>query len=139
MKVDDYDYIILENLYYTNEHEWALLEKSDIVRIGVTDYAQKTLHEIVFVDLPKKGLIIQQMKSIGTVESVKAVSEIFSPVSGQVIDINKDLQMNPELVNKDPYGKGWIALIKINNFNEDFKKLLTPAQYADFIKKITKK
>jgi len=134
MKIENYS--IPENLYYTREHEWALLEKPDTVRIGITDYAQKALHEIVFVDIPKRGITIEQMKSIGTVESVKAVSEVFSPVSGQIIDVNEELQLSPELVNKDPYGRGWIALIKANNFGTDSKKLLTPTQYAEYIKKL---
>ena len=108
------------------------------MRIGITDYAQKALHEVVFVDIPKKGTIIEQMKSIGTAESVKAVSEVFSPVSGQIVDVNEELQLSPELVNEDPYGRGWIALVKINDFGEELKKLLTPIQYAEYIKKLLK-
>lgn len=132
------NYSIPENFYYSKEHEWALQEKPNLVRIGITDYAQKALHEVVFVDIPKKGTIIEQMQSIGTAESVKAVSEVFSPVSDQIVDVNEELQLSPELVNENPYGRGWIALVKTNDFGEELKKLLTPIQYAEHIKELLK-
>lgn len=136
MKVEKYT--IPENLYYTREHEWAIQEKPGYVKIGITDYAQESLHEVVFVGIPHKGIIIEQKKAIGTVESVKAVSEVLSPVSGQITDVNSELELNPELVNTDPYGRGWIAQIKTSNFGEDSKRLLSPIQYAEHIRNLLK-
>ncbi|MDQ1280876.1 MAG: glycine cleavage system protein [Thermoproteota archaeon] len=136
LKIENYD--IPDNLFYSKEHEWALLEKPNFVKIGITDYAQKALHDIVFVDIPKKGTIVEMMKSVGTVESVKSVSEVFSPVSGSIADVNEELRLNPELINEDPYGKGWIALIETNNFPEESKKLLTPIQYVGYLRTLSK-
>jgi len=131
VKVNDYE--IREDLYYTKEHEWAKIE-GEVVRIGITDYAQKQLRDIVYVELPEVGKKVKYMETIGTVESVKAVSEVYSPVSGEVIEVNSELENSPELVNQDPYGQGWIAVIKPDNLNEDIKKLLTAEKYAELIK-----
>ena len=120
---------------YTVDHEWALVEDSDRVRIGITDHAQRSLHEIVFVDVPKVGQIINRMDAIGTTESVKAVSEVYSPVSGSVIAVNEELEMSPELVNQDPYGKGWIIIIEPSNLEAELPKLLTPKQYTEHLRK----
>lgn len=124
---------IPENLYYTKDHEWALVENDQTVRIGITDHAQDSLHEIVYVDLPKIGFKIKRAELLGTVESVKAVSEVFSPVSGEVIDVNVALDSSPELVNKEPYGNGWIAVIKPNDLKPELTMLLTPKEYADYL------
>ena len=113
-----------KNLYYSKEHEWVLIEKNGLIRIGITDYAQKKMHEIVFVALPSKGFEVKQREILGTAESVKAVSEVFSPVSGQVIEVNEELALSPELVNQDPYGKGWMVLIKPTNLELEKKKLI---------------
>jgi len=102
--------------------------------VGITDYAQKALHEIVFVDLPEVGKRVKQMESIGTVESVKAVSEIYTPISGKIIQINDKLTENPEFVNQDPYGKGWIAKIQPENVNEEIKNLMDSKAYRDYLK-----
>jgi len=131
VKVGDYE--IPEGLHYTKKHEWAKVENSGLVRIGITDYAQKTLHEIVFVETPSVGDEVKQMDAIGTVESVKAVSEVFSPISGRVVEVNDDLLMSPELVNKDPYGVGWIALIEPADL-EELGKLMNAAEYAEMLK-----
>ncbi len=96
----------------------------------------KKLHEVVFVDFPSKGVNVKQGDSMGTAESVKAVSEIFCPVSGQVVERNNELILSPELVNQDPYGKGWIVLIKPKNFESERKKLMTPKEYVEYIEKI---
>ena len=127
------EYKIPDNLHYTEKHEWALIE-GDRIRIGITDYAQKSLHEIVFIEAPEEKSLIKRMEPIGTAESVKAVSEIYSPVSGHVVAVNRELEMSPELVNQDPYGKGWIIIIKPSDLEGELKKLLTPTQYAQHIK-----
>lgn len=134
MKVDDVE--IPEDLYYSREHEWLKVEKDGAVRVGITDYAQKMLHEIVFVDLPKESASVKQMEVLGSVESVKAVSDIYAPVSGRVVAVNQELSNSPELVNQDPYGKGWIALIQPDNLKADLANLLTAAQYADYVKQL---
>ena len=127
------EYVVPENLYYTKEHEWLRIE-DDTAIMGITDYAQKSLHEIVFVDLPEIKRKVRQMEPIGTVESVKAVSEIYTPISGEIIEVNKELNEKPELVNQDPYGKGWIAKIRPENLDNEIKNLLTPQQYREYLK-----
>ena len=134
--VDEYEVRI--GLLYTEEHEWIKVEDGK-ARVGVTDYAQKSLHEIVYVELPEEGMKVKQMKPMGTVESIKAVSEVYSPVSGRVIKINERLRDSPELVNKSPYDEGWIAMIEPSNLDEELKRLLTPEQYADLLREIIKK
>ena len=127
------EYIVPENLYYTKEHEWLKVQ-GDTAIMGITDYAQKSLHEIVFVDLPEVGRKVKRMESIGTVESVKAVSEIYTPISGEIIEVNTELNEKPELVNQDPYGRGWIAKIRLENLDNEIKNLLTPQQYREYLK-----
>jgi len=134
--VDEYEVRI--GLLYTEEHEWVKVEDGK-ARVGVTDYAQKSLHEIVYVELPEEGMEVKQMKPMGTVESIKAVSEVYSPVSGRVIKINERLRDSPELVNESPYGEGWIVVIEPSNLDEELKRLLTPEQYADLLREIIKK
>jgi glycine cleavage system H protein len=124
--------------YYTKEHEWVKVE-DDNCRIGVTDYAQNSLHEIVYVDLPKVGVKVAQMQSLGTVESVKAVADVYSPVSGVVLEVNNELSDAPELVNKSPYEKGWITIIKPDDLKKELSTLMRPDAYRDFVKKITEK
>ena len=127
--------VIPEHLYYSEEHEWAFREENGLVRVGITDYGQKMLHEVVFVDLPKSTLKVKYMESLGTAESVKAVSEVFSPVSGEVFEGNNDLILTPELVNQDPYGRGWIALITPSNFENEVDHLMKPNEYANYVEK----
>ncbi len=136
MKVGDYE--ILEGLYYTAEHEWLKAEP-ELVRIGITDYAQKNLHEIVFVDLPKPQMKANQTQSLGTVESVKAVSDIFSPVSGTVVSVNEKLLDSPELLNREPYDEGWIALLRPDRLAEELPKLMNSQQYAELLTKLAEK
>jgi len=101
-----------EGLRYTKDHEWAKLEGKR-ARIGITDFAQDQLTDVVYVELPPIGKAVKQGEPIGTVESVKAVSEIFAPISGIVVDVNKALVDKPELVNKDPYGDGWMVVLDV--------------------------
>jgi glycine cleavage system H protein len=120
-----------ENLRYTKEHEWVRVE-GDTGTIGITFHAQKELGDIVYVDLPKAGTVLQQAKTIGSVESVKAVSDIYTPVSGEVIEVNGSLAEAPEILNKDPYGSGWLVKIKLSEPAE-VAKLLTAAEYQAFV------
>jgi glycine cleavage system H protein len=101
-----------DNLKYTKEHEWIRID-GNTGMIGITDYAQGELGDIVYVDTPAAGTKVEKGKSFGTIEAVKAVSEIFSPVSGEITETNADLKNNPEIVNKDPYGKGWMVKVSI--------------------------
>ena len=136
MKVDDSD--VPEGLHYTKEHEWMKVENG-LCRVGVTDYAQKSLHEVVYVDLPQLGKILSQNAAFGTVESVKAVSELYSPVSGDIAERNEKLLQSPELVNQDPYGAGWIVIVKPSHLQQDMRALLSADSYAAFLKELTKK
>jgi glycine cleavage system H protein len=132
------EFQIPSEFYYTKEHEWVRVEGINC-RIGVTDYAQNSLHEIVYVDLPKVGAKVAQMQSLGTVESVKAVADVYSPVSGVVLEVNGELSNAPELVNKSPYEKGWITIIKPDDLKKELSTLMRPEAYRDFVKKITEK
>ncbi len=106
-----------ENLRYTKDHEWIKIEGTTGT-IGITDYAQGELGDIVFVELPAVGKEIKAGASFGTIEAVKAVSDLIAPVSGTITEINKDLEWTPEVVNQDPYGKGWMLKIKLTNPSE---------------------
>ncbi|MGE5558016.1 MAG: glycine cleavage system protein GcvH [Bacillota bacterium] len=120
--------IIPEDLKYTKTHEWLKVE-GEKARTGITDYAQNQLGDIVFVELPGAGKTVERGKMLATVESVKAVSDVYAPVSGTVKSVNPALDGSPEKVNTDPYGKGWIADIEIVNPDE-LKDLLDAASYA---------
>jgi len=119
-----------ENLRYTKEHEWVLVE-GGIGTVGITFHAQKELGDIVYVDLPKAGAVVQDGKTIGSVESVKAVSDIYTPVSGEVVEVNGSLAESPEILNKDPYGAGWLVKIKLSEPGAA-EKLLTAAEYQAY-------
>jgi glycine cleavage system H protein len=121
------------DLLYTKDHEWARLE-GDVATIGITEYAQGELGDIVFVELPKKGLDVTQGKAFGTIEAVKAVSDMFAPLSGIITDINGALESSPEKINSDPYGAGWMVKIKLSNLNEK-KNLLSAVDYDKLISK----
>ena len=127
-----------EGLYYTKEHEWMKVE-GDKCRVGITDYAQNSLHEVVYVDLPNVGKVLTQNAVFGTVESVKAVSELYSPISGDVVERNEKLIDSPEFVNKEPYGGGWIVVVKPSHLQDDLKVLLDAKAYADFLMEVAKK
>lgn len=115
------------NLKYTNEHEWVRVE-GDIVYVGITDYAQEQLGDIVFVDIPTVGETLNAGDTIGTIEVVKTISDIFCPVSGEVLEVNEALEENPALVNQDPYGEGWLVKIK-PAADTDFEGLLDAEAY----------
>jgi glycine cleavage system H protein len=121
-----------EDLHYSKDHEWVRVERNEAV-IGITDYAQDSLGDVVYVELPKAGDEFAANESFGSVESVKAVSEVFSPVAGTVVKINESLADEPETVNSDPYGQGWMIRVKMSNPGE-VDSLLTAAEYEDFTK-----
>jgi glycine cleavage system H protein len=121
-----------ENLHYSKDHEWVRVE-GDTAVVGITDHAQEQLGDVVYVELPKPGEDFAAHESFGSVESVKAVSEIFTPVSGKVTEVNQSLNDEPEKVNKDPYGEGWMIKIKMSSRGE-VDSLLTAAEYEDFTK-----
>jgi glycine cleavage system H protein len=120
-----------EDLKYSKEHEWVLVE-DNVATVGITDYAQDQLGDIVFVELPAIGDKVSKEDAFGVVESVKAVSDIYAPVSGKVLEVNDDLPDNPEMVNEDPYGDGWLIKIEMND-PEELQDLLTAAEYEEFV------
>lgn len=122
-----------ENLKYTKEHEWIRPEGATGV-VGITDYAQGELGDVVFVELPAKGKQVKQGESLGTIEAVKAVSDIYAPVSGEVVEVNPALEKSPDLVNKLPYDKGWMVKISIKNPAE-INNLLDAKHYRELIGK----
>jgi glycine cleavage system H protein len=119
------------DLRYTREHEWARQE-GDRVRVGITHFAQEQLGDVVFVELPKVGARVRAQQTFGVVESVKAVSDLFAPVSGEIEEANPELAKKPETVNQDPYGQGWMLLVRGTDAAE-WEQLLTAAQYEQFI------
>lgn len=123
---------IQKDLLYTKEHEWIKIE-GEIGTIGITDYAQHALTDIVFVELPQKGTAVEQAKRVTVVESVKSVSDIYAPMSGEIIEVNEALGKNPENINNDPYGNGWIVKIKISSMDQS-KTLLSSEQYEQYLK-----
>ncbi len=122
-----------KDLRYTKEHEWVRVS-GDSAEIGITDYAQGELGDIVFVELPAVGKTIKRNESMGTIEAVKAVSDLFAPLTGEVTAVNTELEKNSELVNSDPYGKGWMVRIRVGNKDET-AELLDDAGYRTLIGK----
>jgi glycine cleavage system H protein len=131
VKVDGYD--VPEGLYYTKEFEWLKIE-GDKVRVGITDYAQKQLREIVYAEIPSPGTQITQNSPYGTVESVKAVSDLVAPVSGSVEEVNSEVQSKPELLNEDPYIKGWLLIVKPSNLQAELAGLMNHEQAVEWHK-----
>ncbi|MBW7997701.1 MAG: glycine cleavage system protein GcvH [Candidatus Glassbacteria bacterium] len=121
---------IPNDLRYTKEHEWVSIDDG-VVTVGITDYAQSELGDIVFVELPEVGDEVEELESFGTIEAVKTVSELYSPVTGTVEEVNELLEDKPELINDDPYGDGWMIRVKIKEMNED--ELLSAKDYKDMI------
>ncbi len=120
-----------EQLRYTKEHEWVGLE-GDLATIGITDHAQEELGDIVYVELPKPGAKLEKGKTLGSVESVKAVSDIYAPVSGEVVEVNETLAEAPEKINKDPHGEAWLLKIRLSAPG-DVSELLSAAEYEAYI------
>lgn len=122
-----------EGLKYTKEHEWARIEGNRVV-VGITDFAQEELGDVVFVELPEPGTAVAAEGTFGVVESVKAVSDLYCPVSGTIIEVNTDLEDHPELVNDAPYEDGWMIVIEASN-RAEFNELLSPADYQNYVEK----
>lgn len=122
-----------KDLKYTSEHEWIKVE-GNTATVGVTDSAQERLTDVVFVELPKVGKTVKKVEVLAVLESVKAVSDVYSPVSGEVVEINETLLDKPELVNKESYGKGWVAKLKIKNLKE-LEEFMSADEYEEFLKK----
>jgi glycine cleavage system H protein len=120
-----------DGFYYTKDHEWVKIDENEAT-VGITDFAQKQLGDIVYVELPQSGVQLEFHQSFGVIESVKAVSDIYSPISGEVIEINQELNDSPELVNEDPHDKGWIIRIKIKDEGE-LDKLMSASEYEKFL------
>jgi len=128
-------YQVPDGLFYTKEHEWARVT-GGTAKVGITDYAAKTLNDIVYLTLPSAGKEVKQLSSFGTVESIKAVSELYAPLSGTVTGTNQELTSHPELINQSPYEAGWIIELKPSMLEEERKTLLSPRQYEEFLKSL---
>jgi len=135
MKVDICD--IPENYYYIKEHEWTLIENTH-AKIGVTEYGQKALKEVTYFYAGNECVHVKRMETICEIETVKCVAEILSPLSGEVLSFNKALFSEPNLINREPYGRGWIAIIRPTNLDDELEKLLKPELYAKYIKELVK-
>lgn len=135
VKVDDFE--VPEGLYYHKEFGWAHVENGK-ARIGITDYAQKQLREIVYVELPSVGDTVKQNDPFGTVESVKAVSDLVAPVSGRIEQINEDVSNKPELLNEDPYKKGWLLVISPTNLDAELKNIMDFNKAVEWHKSLIK-
>lgn len=120
-----------DDFRYSKDHEWLKVE-GDKGTVGITEFAQKQLGDVVYVELPQSGAVLEFHQSLGVIESVKAVSDVYSPLSGEVVEINEQLMESPELVNEDPHGKGWIVRIKIKDESE-VEKLMSASEYEKFL------
>ena len=134
VKVDEYE--ILEGLYYSEDYMWVKVEDGK-ARVGITDYAQKQLREIVFVELPSEGDEVTQGEPFGTVESVKAVSDLVAPLSGTVESVNEEVVEKPEMLNENPY-EAWLIVVKPSNLDEELKKLMSFDESVEWHKKLIK-
>ncbi len=128
-KIEVKGYIVLGDRLYTKSDEWVKVEDEDIAYIGITDYAQKKLRDIVGVELPEVGKEVKKGDVVATLESVKAAAEVYTPVSGSIVEVNERLYEEPEIINKDPYGEGWLCKIKLVDRSE-LQDLLKPEDYA---------
>lgn len=129
--------MVLSGLKFTDKHEWIKIEEGEAT-VGLTDYAQKVLGDITFIELPAINKKIKQSEPLSSVESVKAVSDIFAPISGEIIEVNSLLENSPELINKDPYGQGWICKLSKINIKE-LENLLSADKYENFIQGLKEK
>jgi glycine cleavage system H protein len=120
-----------DNFFYSKDHEWLKIE-GEKGTVGITEFAQKQLGDVVYVELPQRGAQLDFHQSLGVIESVKAVSDIYSPISGEIIEVNEELNESPELVNDDPHGRGWIVRIKIKDESE-IEKLMSASEYEKFL------
>ncbi len=122
---------VADHLLYTKEHEWINVEAEEVT-IGISDYAQQSLGDITFIELPGEGDEVEQFEEFASIESVKAASDLFSPMSGEIVEANAELEENPGLINKHPYSKGWIAKVKLSDM-EERSNLMTAEEYRKFL------
>jgi glycine cleavage system H protein len=132
VKVDDYE--VPEGLYYSNDFEWIKIE-GDNVRMGITDYAQRQLREIVYAELPDVGTEVDQNEPYGTLESVKAVSDLVAAISGTVEEVNSEVKSKPEILNEDPYVQGWLVIVKPSNLQQELANLMDFDKAVEWHKK----
>ncbi len=118
-------------LLYSKEHEWVKMD-GDVATVGITEYAQNSLGDIVYVELPRIGAELQQFGNIGVIESVKAVSDIYTPVGGEVVEVNAELEADPALVNREPFGTGWLFKVKLADVTQN-QNLLSPEKYDELV------
>jgi glycine cleavage system H protein len=135
VKVDSYE--VHEHLYYSEDYMWVHIEDGR-ARIGITDYAQKQLREIVFVELPSAGDTIKQNEPLGTVESVKSVSDLIAPISGTIEQVNEEVVDRPDLINEDPYGRGWLLIVSPTNLGDELRMLMNFEKAVEWHKKLIK-
>jgi glycine cleavage system H protein len=135
VKVEDYE--VPEKLYYHEEYLWAKVEDGK-VKIGVSDFAQQQLNDIVYVELPSVGDAITQNEPFGTLESVKAVSDLIAPISGTIESVNEELESKPDLVNENPYGEGWLLIVIPTNLDEDLEQIMNFDAAVEWHKKLAK-
>jgi glycine cleavage system H protein len=133
VEVEDLTVEIDEELRYTKTDEWVKVEEDNRIRVGVTDYAQKMLKDIVGVDLPEEGSEVSKGEAVATLESVKATADVYAPASGKIVEVNERLLDEPELINKDPYGDGWIFVLEVSN-PEELNDLLDHKAYVEKLK-----
>jgi len=119
------------DFYYTKDHEWLKVERDEGL-IGITDFAQHQLGDIIYIELPQVGVKLAAHQAIGVVESVKSVSDVYSPLAGEVVAVNNDLAGTPDLINKDPHGKGWIIRLKISD-KKELEGMMKPAEYEKYL------
>ena len=137
MLVNVEGYEVLEGLYYSKDWMWVKIEDGR-VRIGVTDYAQKQMREIVFAELPSVGAQVNRGEPFGTLESVKAVSDLISPLTGKVVEVNERVSSSPEVVNEDPYGEGWLIVIEPTKLDEELKMLMNFEQAVEWYREVAR-
>jgi glycine cleavage system H protein len=127
---------IVSELKFTKEHEWVEIKEDGLAIIGISDFAQEQLEDIVSIELPKAGGVFRQGQTIAIVDSVKASSDIYAPISGEIIEVNEGLIEKPEVINQSPYDLGWIVKIKPSNMEEEVESLMTKEQYDRYIGEI---
>ena len=130
-------YEVLEGLYYSKDWMWVKIEDSK-ARVGITDYAQKQMREVVFAELPSVGDEVKVGEAFGTLESVKAVSDLIAPLTGKVVEVNEEAANNPEVINEDPYGEGWLIVIEPTNLEEELKNLMNFEQAVEWYREVVR-
>ncbi|TXT56723.1 MAG: glycine cleavage complex lipoylprotein [Candidatus Thorarchaeota archaeon] len=126
---------VIDGLRYSKEHEWAK-EEDGLIVVGISDYAQESIHEITFIEVSEAGTEVEAGGECGLIESMKASSSIYSPVAGEIVEVNEELEVAPEIVNEDPYGKGWLFKIKPTNKDADLDALMDSSAYSEYIESL---